>query len=193
MWTKERFQEALAQAHKAERAWVDHRRDEGLAVAHGVKEVLRGHDPSIDHCLNPDAVAAVQIEVKVRSIDFTGPHDWPHPTVFVDDMYGLRGGNCPFAWVYISKRTGSWVWLSALDMDDDWTEQVIYDGMRKYDVPTLVCPRHYLRHADELRGLILRSDLMRIEGEASAFRGRKDEGSGRRAPGRGRRPPGKAV
>lgn len=191
MWTKERFREALAVAQRAERDWVNHRKREGLSVAHGRKEILRGHDPSVDHCLNPDAVAAVQLEIKVRSIDFTGPHDWPHATVFVDDMYGLRSGKYPFAWVYISKKTGSWVWLCCLDMDDDWTEQVIYDGMRKYEVPTLVCPRECLRHADELRGLILPSDLLRIEGDASAFGDGKAERTRSRAPGRDSRSAGK--
>lgn len=190
-WSKDKFQAVLTQAHKAEREWVEARRAEGFALAHGKKVFLPDHNPRKDHCINPDCAAAVNIEVKVRSLDFTGPLDWPHPTVFVDDMYGLTKGTAPFAWVYISKMTGSWVWLSALDRDDSWTEQVIWDGMRKYNVATLVAPRRFLRHADELRAVLLPSGLLRhIEGPAAAFRG---SGPGHSdPPGGGRNGAGKA-
>lgn len=170
-WSDSQFLRVLKAAQKAESEWVDHRREEGLAVAHGKKIILPDHNPRTDHCPVPDAVAAVQIELKVRSLEFTGPHDWPYDTVFVDDLKGLAKGTTPFAWIYISKVTGSWVWLSALDRDDNWTEQVIWDGMRKFNVPTLVCPAEYLRHADELRAAILPERLLRwIDGRVSAFR-----------------------
>lgn len=155
--------------------------------------MLPNHDPKNDHCPNPDCVGMVNIELKLRNLEFTGPHDWPHPTVFVDDLYGLRKGTQPFAWVYISKVTGSWVWLAAMDMTDEWTEQVIWDGMRKFEVPTLVAPRSYLRHADELRDILLPSQLLQhVEGNMSSFRGpapekdRADPPEGkRRTPGKG--------
>lgn len=189
-WSKDRFHAVLQQAHKAERAWVEARRDEGYAIAHGKKVVLPDHNPRRDHCPNPDSVAVVNLELKVRNLEFTGPHDWPHPTVFVDDIYGLTKGVTPFAWIYISKVTGSWVWLSALDRDDTWTEQVVWDGMRKFNSPTLVAPREYLRHADELRSVMLPERLLRhVEGRASAFRG-----AGRESPdagGRAKKAPGK--
>lgn len=189
-WSRDKFLLVLAAAHKAERQWVEHRRDEGLAVAHGKKEVLLDHNPKTDHCLNPDCVGAVNIELKLRNLEFTGPHDWPHPTVFVDDMYGLTKGHYPFAWVYISKPTGSWVWLSALDMDDNWTEQVVWDGMRKFSVPTLVCPKSYLRHADSLRDVLLPADLLRrIEGASTAFRNPATAPPGASPTKRERRPP----
>lgn len=170
-WSKKKFLSLLSRAHAAERSWVTHRREEGLAVAHGLKVLSPHANPKESHCLNPDAVALVDIEVKVRSLKFSGPNDWPHDTVFVDDMHGLTKGRYPFAWVYISKLTGSWVWLSSLDIDDSWVEEIIYDGMRKYEVPTLICPNKFLRHADELRSLILGTEyLERIEGTADAFR-----------------------
>lgn len=180
-WSKEKFLEVLARAHKAEREWVDNRRGEGLALAHGKKLVLPNHNPKTDHCPTPDAVGAVVIELKLRNLTFTGPHDWPHPTIFVDDIAGLTRGVTPFAWVYISQKTGSWVWLSALDRDDSWTEQVVWDGMRKFSMPTLVAPREYLRHADELRAVLLPSQLLQwVEGPVAAFRGKPDQKAGKR-------------
>ncbi len=178
-WSRERFLEVLASAHHAERSWVDERRGEGLSVAHGKKIVLPNHNPRTDHCPNPDSVGAVQIELKLRNLTFTEPGDWPHGTVFVDDLNGLAKGTTPFAWVYLSQKTGEWVWLCVLDRDEHWKEQVIWDGMRKFNVPTLVAPKRYLRHADELRAILLPQQLLQcIEGPAAAFRGAVVEGEG---------------
>jgi hypothetical protein len=99
--------------------------------------------------------------------------------VFVDDLNGLAKGTTPFAWVYLSQKTGQWVWLCVLDRDEHWKEQVIWDGMRKFNVPTLVAPKRYLRHADELRAILLPQQLLQcIEGPAAAFRGAVTEGEG---------------
>jgi len=170
-WSKQKFLDVLSLAHKAERAWVSARRDEGRAIAHGKKLVLPDHNPKKDFCPTPDAVAAVQIEIKVRNLTFTSPLDFPYDTIFVDDITGLAKGGSPFAWVYISQKTGSWVWLSALDRDDSWTEQVIWDSLRGFNVATLVAPADYLRHADELRAVLFASDSLQwVEGEVGGFR-----------------------
>lgn len=193
-WSKQKFLDVLSRAHLAEREWVVHRRAEGRAIAHGKKLVLPDHNPRKDFCPTPDAVAAVQLELKVRNLEFTSPADFPYDSIFVDDIAGLARGGSPFAWVYISQKTGSWVWLSALDRDDTWTEQVIWDSLRGFNVPTLVAPSDYLRHADELRAIIFPlSGLQWVEGEMAAF------GGGESPPdkcdpgpkGRGRKPKGK--
>lgn len=190
-WTKGRFLSVLACAHKAETAWVDQQRGRGLAMAHGVKLVLPDHNPKKDFCPTPDAVAAVALEIKVRSLRFTGPDDFPYPTVFVDDLNGLSRAK-PFAWIYISQHTGAWVWLAALDRDDTWEEQTVWDSMRGFNVPTLVAPSKFLRHADELCELLFHSEgLQWVEGETGCFRAAEPQvdkcdpaprGRGRKAP-----------
>lgn len=190
-WTKGRFLSVLASAHKAEREWVQDQRDRGLAMAHGVKLVLPDHNPRKDFCPTPDAVAAVALEIKVRSLTFTSPDDFPYPTVFVDDLNGLSRVT-PFAWVYISQKTGAWVWLSSLDRDDSWEEQTVWDSMRGFNVPTLVAPSRFLRHADRLCELLFPAESLQwVEGETGGFRGSEPpadkcdpapRGRGRKAP-----------
>jgi hypothetical protein len=191
VWTKAQFLSVLDSAHKAERAWVEQQRGHGLAIAHGAKLVLPDHNPRKDFCPTPDAVAAVALEIKVRGLTFTSPSDFPYPTVFVDDLNGLRHGT-PFAWIYISQRTGSWVWLSALDRDDSWTEQTVWDSMRGFNVPTLVAPSKCLRRAEQLCDMLFRADgLQWVEGEVGGFGGEVPAPSQRDpAPrGRGRKAP----
>jgi hypothetical protein len=190
-WTKDQFLNVLASAHKAERAWVEEMRGRGTAVAHGVKLVLPAHNPRKDFCPTPDAVAAVALEVKVRGLKFTGPDDFPYPTVFVDDLNGLSR-SVPFAWIYISQQTGAWVWLSALDRDDTWKEQTVYDSMRGFNVPTLVAPSACLRPAAQLCDILFPSaSLQWVEGAAGCFGGAEEQaakcdpaprGRGRKAP-----------
>lgn len=175
-WTKEKFLAVLKDAHKAERAWVDSARDFGAAVAHGRKIVLPGHDPRKDFCPTPDAVAMVQLEIKVRSIKFTSPEDFPYPTVFVDDQSGLSKGPEPFAWIFVSKPTGAWVWTSCLDRDSGWEFQPVFDSMRGFTCTTLVAPSSCLRPADQLLRMLFPGEgLQYVEGEMGAFRESEQE------------------
>jgi hypothetical protein len=170
-WSKADFLDVLSKAHRAERAWVEERQTEGHAVAHGKKLVLPNHNPQKDHCPTPDAVGLVRLEIKVRGLKFTCPGDFPYATVLVDDINGLTKGSTPFAWVYISKATGAWVWLSVLDRDDQWSEQTVWDSMRGFNVPMLVAPASCLRHADQLRAILCgTADLDLVEGNADMFR-----------------------
>lgn len=181
-WSKQKFLDVLGKAHKAEREWVDQRRGEGHALAHGVKLVLPNHNPKADFCPTPDALAMVQLEIKVRGLEFTSPDDFPYPTVFVDDLNGLAKGRTPFAWVYISDRTGEWVWLCSLDRDDSWKEQTVYDSMRGFTVPTLVAPSTHLRTAHSLCELLFPADQLGwVEGDVGGFRA-PDEADAKRDP-----------
>ena len=165
------FRSALSAGQAAERKWVDGRRTEGLAVAHGKKIVVRQHNKNTDHVESPDAVALLAVEIKERSLSFTSPEDYPYDTVFVDDMRGLgRERLQNFAYIYVSKPTGEWVWLTPLDRDESWTEQVVYDRGRGHDVPTLVAPKSCLRTADSLRALLYPHHLLElVDGETGAF------------------------
>lgn len=165
------FQSALSNGQAAERRWVEAQRMQGRSVAHGKKLLIRHHNKATDHVESPDAVAAVSIEIKERSLTFTSPEDYPYDTVYVDDMRGLsreRLGH--FAYVYISKPTGEWVWLSSLDRDGSWREQVVYDRGRGHEVPTLVAPKRHLRPASQLEYLLYPHDLLDlVDGDTSAF------------------------
>lgn len=145
------FKQALSNGHRAERAWVEDLRQLGRAVAHGKKLVIRRHNKNKDHCETPDAVGLVSIEIKERSITFTSPDDYPYPTVFVDDMHGLERETIRhLAYVFRSKPTGEWVWLTPLDRDERWEVQEVFDRGRGHVVPTLVAPKDCLRPAHTL-------------------------------------------
>ena len=165
------FKSALTNGHRAERAWVDGLRSAGRSAAHGRKLVIKGHNKNKDHCETPDAVALMSLEIKERSIFFTCPEDYPYDTVFVDDLNGLAKERLKhFAYVFMSQPTGKWVWISALDRDDSWTEQDVFDRGRGYSVPTLVAPKSHLRAADELIQLLYPHALLEmISGDTAIF------------------------
>lgn len=192
------FKSALADGHRAERAWVDTTRSAGRSAAHGRKLIIKGHNKNKDHCETPDAVAMVSLEIKSRSITFTSPNDYPYDTVFVDDLNGLAKERIRhFAYVFISQPTGKWVWISALDRDDTWTEQDVFDRGRGYSVPTLIAPKSHLRSAEELLQLLYPHTLLEfVDGDTGLFRcgGGKVETVSRDDPaarGRGRKAPSK--
>lgn len=193
------FQSALSNGHRAERAWVDDLRAAGRSAAHGRKLVITGHNKNTDHCETPDAVVLMSLEIKERSIAFTCPEDYPYDTVFVDDLHGMSRENLRhFAYVYKSKPTGKWVWLSALDRDETWTEEVVFDRGRGHEVPTLVAPKSHLRPAQELIKLLYPHTLLEmVAGDTGLFiqGGGESEAVNKEDPaarGRGRKAPGKA-
>jgi hypothetical protein len=103
-----------------------------------------------------------------------------------------------FAYIYKSKPTGKWVWLSALDRDETWTEQVVFDRGRGHEVPTLVAPKSHLRSAEELIKLLYPHTLLEmVAGDTGIFvtGGGESEAISKTDPasrGRGRKAPGQA-
>jgi hypothetical protein len=141
-------------------------------------------------------VALMSLEIKERSISFTCPEDYPYDTVFVDDLNGLAKERLKhFAYVFMSQPTGKWVWILALDRDETWTEQDVFDRGRGYSVPTLVAPKSHLRSADELIQLLYPHTLLEmISGDTGIFTsgGAESEEIDRSNPsarGRGRKAP----
>lgn len=165
------FQQALRDGQNAERNWVDELRHLGLSVAHGRKIVVKHHDPRSGHVEAPDALGLFSVEIKERSLSFNSPEDYPYETVFVDDCRGLSKE--PFRnliYVYVSRPTGKWVWLTVLDKDESWHELVTHDRGRGHDVPVLVAPKAHLRPARELTALLfphLYLDL--VDGHTAMF------------------------
>ena len=85
-----KFKDALRGGHNAERRWVEEIRESGLSVCHGKKLIVKEHSKLTGHVDSPDALALMSIEIKERLIRFTGPDDFPYPTVIVDDLRGMR-------------------------------------------------------------------------------------------------------
>lgn len=165
------FRNSLTSGHRAERAWVDSHRSLGLAVAHGKKVVLTKHDKAKDHCGNPDAAVLMTVEIKERNLTFTCPEDFPYDTVFVDDLRGLgREVIRPFAYVFLSRATGQWVWITPLDKDESWTEQVVRDTTRGHSMGMLCAPKSHLRPAQQLLDYLIPHELLGgIDGDTGLF------------------------
>jgi hypothetical protein len=143
----------------------------GCAVAHGRKIVAKRHCKRTGHVDTPDAAAVVAIEVKERSLKFDGPESFPYDTVYVDDLRGMkRESHINLIYVFLSKPTGAWVWLTILDRDDSWKEGKTTDRERGHEVPILEAPKKFLRPASALLEILYpRHKLGLIDGEAGAF------------------------
>ena len=165
------FRSSLQAGQDAERRWVDGLRAIGRAVAHGLKLRIKKHCKVNDHVESPDACLLLSVEIKERTLSFTCPEDYPYDTVFVDDCRGLaRESFGHFAYVYLSKPTGQWVWLSVLDRDETWTETTTFDRGRGHEVPVLVAPKGHLRPAQQLIDLIYPHHYLDlVDGETGAF------------------------
>lgn len=165
------FQTALANGQQAERQWVDDVRLLGRSVCHGRKIRVAKHCKRTGHVETPDALALFSVEVKERTLSFTCPEDYPYDTVFVDDMRGMAME--PYSnlvYVYKSKPTGKWVWLTLLDRNDEWTEEVTRDRGRGHDVAVLVAPKKFLRPAEQLVELIYpQCYLDFVDGDTECF------------------------
>lgn len=166
------FATSLTDGHAAERAWVERLRTEGYAVAHGRKIVLTQHDSVRDHCGTPDAAAVLVLEIKERKLRFTGPEDYPYPTVFVNATRSLEMDPYrPFAYIFVSTVTRSWVWLTPLDRDSTWKETTVTDTTRGHDMGMLVAPKKFLRPARQLIDFLVPHHLLEgIDGDTECFR-----------------------
>lgn len=149
------FQSALKSGQNAERAVVDELRSLGCSVGHGKKIVVKKHNKNTGHVETPDAVGLFAIEIKERSLSFTDPDSYPYETVFVDDLRGMGlESYTNLIYVYKSKTTKQWVWLTILDRDESWEESVTFDRGRGHEVPVLVAPKSALRPASQLIQLL---------------------------------------
>ena len=165
------FRSALHRGHDAERNWVDAMRDSGLSVAHGKKLVISKTNPRTSNVETPDAVGLFSVEIKERSLTFTGPEDYPYDTVYVDDCRGLsKEPYKNLVYVYISRPTGQWCWLCMLDRTDEWKEEITHDRARGHDLSVLVAPKRFLRPASQLTELIFpHTYLGLVDGDTSCF------------------------
>ena len=197
------FRNSLRAGHDAERRWVEDMRESGRSAGHGSKLVIMNADKNTIHTEAPDAVGLVGIEIKERNLRFTSPEDYPFDTVFVDDLRGMRQEQYrKFAYVFVSRLTGNWVWLSPLDQDDTWTREATFDSTRQHKLPMLVAPKRHLRPASQLVSLLFphkylglvdgNTDFLRAGGGQTQERDSYAEAEGQEAGVRAAEVPGSA-
>jgi hypothetical protein len=165
------FQSALEAGQSAERRWVESLRKVGRSVAHGKKLVVKQHCKNTGHVETPDALGLFAIEIKERSLSFSDPESFPFDTVFVDDLRGMSMEKTQnLIYVYLSKPTGQWCWLSILDRDDSWSEGKTFDRGRGHEVPVLIAPKSALRPAQTLIDLLYpHAYLDLVDGDTGGF------------------------
>jgi hypothetical protein len=89
------------------------------------------------------------LEVKSRRLKFTGPTDYPFPTVIVDTVSGYNAKRVkPQAYVLVSTITGNIIWMSGERIG--WTIQEKYDATRKISDSFFLAPREALMPFCEL-------------------------------------------
>ena len=82
-----------------------------------------------------------RVEVKHRSVDFTGLNDYPFPTVFVNEAYKLTPGVVAYLWGYIIfNRLGTHVAVVRAYTSPDWVEVRKYDSAQRRECTFLACP-----------------------------------------------------
>ena len=168
------FHAWLAKGQQAEEAWVNEQQSQGYAIAHGTKvQPDESFRVGVDHCQHPDAVAAVRVELKTRDISFTGPNDYPYDTVFLGSASAAaKDISPPLIYVIQSEATGQWVWVCSLDRDDSWFVSDVWHRNRNHKVPTIQCPKSFLRSSDEIGLAVMHHSLLDlVDGPTGAFRG----------------------
>jgi hypothetical protein len=165
------FQSALEAGQSAERRWVEEIRKLGRSAMHGKKLVVKQHCKNTGHVETPDALGLFAIEIKERSLSFNDPESFPFDTVFVDDLRGMSMEKTQnLIYIYLSKPTGQWCWLSILDRDDTWSEGKTFDRGRGHEVPVLIAPKSALRPAQTLIDLLYpHAYLDLVDGETGGF------------------------
>ena len=89
------------------------------------------------------------LEVKSRSVSFTGVHDYPYETVFVDTVEGwLQKVANPVAVAVVSQRTGGVVMIPC-KTQSLWGRRTVFDSKRGFEITVFECERNLLRSFEE--------------------------------------------
>lgn len=92
------------------------------------------------------------LEVKSRSVSFTGIHDYPYETVFVDTVEGwLQKRSDPVAVAVVSQVTGGVVMIPC-KTEGLWGRRTVFDGKRGFEITVFECGRGLLRSFEEFVG-----------------------------------------
>jgi hypothetical protein len=89
------------------------------------------------------------LEVKSRSIYFTGVDDYPFETVFVDTVEGWEAKlSHPVAVAVVSQKSGGIV-VVPVSTASLWSVRRVFDSKRGFEVTVLECPKGLLRSFEE--------------------------------------------
>ena len=95
-----------------------------------------------------------EIEVKSRAVAFTGAHDFPHSSIFVDAKEVIDEKVPALAVVCVSQKTGAMLVIPGSSYKH-WYEKTSVDRIRKIERTWYVCPNQYLRTFDDLGRFLL--------------------------------------
>lgn len=91
-----------------------------------------------------------RIEIKSRKEAFTSPDSFPYKTAIVDTVKKYEGrDDKPFAYVMVSRITGSMLWVDA-STPDNWSVKRKFDKTRKYHDNFYEIPREQMKTMDSL-------------------------------------------
>jgi hypothetical protein len=77
-------------------------------------------------------VNSKRIEIKSRKERFTSPNTFPYDTIIIDTVKKFTGrSEIPFAYIMISRITGSMLWIDTSNRDK-WKVERKFDNTRKY-------------------------------------------------------------
>jgi hypothetical protein len=151
----ELFAEQLKTGHDHAVRVAERLRAEGLSVAITPMEMrvdINDRHRFIDeHDLTVGVTRPCRVDVKSRTLHFTGVEDYPYPTAFVDTVGGWEAKvNKPMAIVLISQPTGAMLVVSVRDAPLGWTRERHYDHGRGIHDSFYMVSREQLRIFDQL-------------------------------------------
>lgn len=95
------------------------------------------------------------IEIKSRNEIFTSPDSFPYKTIFIDTVSGWLGKiNKPIAYIMVSRKTGSMLWIDTKDYEDKWLVETKIDRVRGIRESFFTVDRGELKSLDSLVTLI---------------------------------------
>lgn len=89
------------------------------------------------------------LEVKSRSLTFTGVEDYPYPTVFVDTAEGWHAKEGKAVAVAVVSQVTGAVVVVPVSTEPMWGVGKVFDSKRGFDIDVLECPKGCLRTFEE--------------------------------------------
>jgi hypothetical protein len=159
----ELFLRELRTGHEYAVLVADRLRAAGLHVDVTPMEVRADIDDRVrfvdEHDLTVGTRQPCRIDVKSRTLRFTGPADYPYQTAFVDTVAGWEAKqHKPMAIVLVSQPTEELAVISVRGAPAHWTRERRYDNTRRIHDWFYMVSRERLRTLDELVAWLLARD-----------------------------------
>ncbi len=115
--------------------------DLGFEVAAPVPALRPNAEERAAYADDGDLVIKKVVEVKRRSIDFTGAHDYPYDSVFVNEAYKLTRERLAVVWGYVVvNRAGTHAAVVHTNTANKWVTVERYDADQDRRCEFLACP-----------------------------------------------------